>query len=122
MTNKPKVICLGEALLDRLGPSGEDPATAPLHKCYDRPGGAPANVACALARLGTPSALISRLGTDETGESLVKLLTKRGVGLEGCSEMKRARLALYWFTVKLMGNAFSRDLLVIEDRGSPTKP
>lgn len=82
------MICLGEALLDRLGPCGENPATAPLHKCDDKPGGAAANVACALARLGTPSALIGRLGADETGESFVKLLNRRGVGLEGLQRDK----------------------------------
>ena len=50
----PRVLCLGEALVDRLGPPGGDPATD--LPCDDRLGGAPANVACGLARLGTPAA------------------------------------------------------------------
>jgi len=75
----PQVICLGEALVDRLGPLGGDPATAPAQQCDDRLGGAPANVACALARLGTPAALAGRLGSDAIGEALRQLLLGRGV-------------------------------------------
>ncbi|MBM5784048.1 MAG: carbohydrate kinase [Cyanobacteria bacterium K_DeepCast_35m_m1_288] len=75
----PQVICLGEALVDRLGPLGGDPATTPAQQCDDRLGGAPANVACALARLGTPAALAGRLGSDAIGEALRQLLLGRGV-------------------------------------------
>ena len=75
----PQVICLGEALVDRLGPLGGDPATAPADQCDDRLGGAPANVACALARLGTPAALVGRLGRDAIGEAFRQLLLGRGV-------------------------------------------
>jgi len=78
-----KVICLGEALVDRLGPLGGDPATAAPADCDDRLGGAPANVACALARLGTPSAFIGRLGADGIGASFSELLSDRGVDLRG---------------------------------------
>ncbi|MED5164654.1 MAG: carbohydrate kinase, partial [Cyanobacteriota bacterium] len=43
-SNEPEVICLGEALVDRLGPLGGDPAVdQPVENCL---GGAPANVAC----------------------------------------------------------------------------
>jgi len=77
------VICLGEALVDRLGPLGGDPASAPLDQCDDRLGGAPANVACALARLGTPSAFVGRLGPDGIAESFVRLMQQRGVDLRG---------------------------------------
>jgi len=75
----PQVICLGEALVDRLGPLGGDPATAPAQQCDDRLGGAPANLACALARLGTPAALAGRLGSDAIGEAFRQLLLGRGV-------------------------------------------
>jgi fructokinase len=75
----PQVICLGEALVDRLGPLGGDPASAPAEQCDDRLGGAPANVACALARLGTPAALVGRLGRDAIGEAFRQLLLGRGV-------------------------------------------
>jgi len=79
----PQVLCLGEALVDRLGPLGGDPATAAPAECDDRLGGAPANVACALARLGTPVAFIGRLGLDGIGDSFRELLADRGVDLRG---------------------------------------
>lgn len=73
----PLVLCLGEALVDRLGPPGGDPAgPGPVD---DRLGGAPANVACALARLGTPSAFLGRLGCDAIGEAFQGLFAARGV-------------------------------------------
>jgi len=75
------VICLGEALVDRLGPLGGDPASAPADLCDDRLGGAPANVACALARIGTPSAFVGRLGPDGIAESFVRLMQQRDVDL-----------------------------------------
>jgi len=73
------VLCLGEALIDRVGPPGGDPQTEPA-SCDDRPGGAPANVACALARLGTASAFVGRLGRDAKGAELAQLFAARGVG------------------------------------------
>ena len=74
----PQVICLGEALLDRLGPRGGDPAGDPA-ACEDRLGGAPANAASALGRLGTPSAFVGRLGRDAIGTAVADLLAARGV-------------------------------------------
>jgi fructokinase len=73
----PQVLCLGEALVDRLGPPGGDPARD--LPCDDRLGGAPANVACALARLGTASAFVGRLGRDAIGAAFAELFAARGV-------------------------------------------
>jgi fructokinase len=79
----PLVLCLGEALVDRLGPLGGDPASAPAGDCDDRLGGAPANVACALARLGRQAAFLGRLGRDPAGEALAALFRARGVDTSG---------------------------------------
>ena len=71
------ILCLGEALVDRLGPPGGDPANdAPVD---DRLGGAPANVACGLARLGTPVAFAGRLGQDAIGDAFAVLFADRGI-------------------------------------------
>ena len=77
----PRVLCLGEALLDRLGPPGGDPAADT--SCDDRLGGAPANVACALGRLGTSSAFLGRLGGDSIGAAFGELFAARGVDTTG---------------------------------------
>ena len=77
MAPSPVVVCLGEALVDRLGPPGGDPAhDLPVD---DRLGGAPANVACGLARLGTPVAFVGRLGRDAIGDAFAVLFTDRGI-------------------------------------------
>ena len=71
------VVCFGEALIDRLGPPGGDPAVD--RPVDDRLGGAPANVACGLARLGTPTAFAGRLGQDAIGEAFSRLFAERGL-------------------------------------------
>ena len=71
------VVCLGEALVDRLGPPGGDPAIdGPVD---DRLGGAPANVACGLARLGSDAAFLGRLGADAIGDRFATLFRQRAV-------------------------------------------
>ena len=79
--NPPRVVCLGEALVDRLGSLGGDPALD--QPVDDRLGGAPANVACGLARLGTPVSFFGRLGLDLIGEQFVQLFQQRGVDSSG---------------------------------------
>jgi fructokinase len=77
----PAVICIGEALVDRLGPLGGDPSVGgPVD---DRLGGAPANVACGLARLGTPVGFFGCLGDDLIGEQFSALFQHRGVESSG---------------------------------------
>ena len=73
------VVCLGEALIDRLGPPGGDPAVD--QPVDDRLGGAPANVACGLARLGSSAAFAGRLGQDAIGNAFVELFRTRGLDL-----------------------------------------
>ncbi|BAY87441.1 PfkB protein [Calothrix parasitica NIES-267] len=80
--SNPRVLCLGEilydVLADQLGRSVEN-----VDSWTSYPGGAPANVACALVKLGTPSAFIGAVGEDESGKSLVKLLEEVGVDTDG---------------------------------------
>lgn len=74
----PQVVCLGEALIDRIFDrrEGQRPEV-PFWS--DHPGGAPANVAAALAKLGTPSALVACLGTDPQGQQVEAALQEAGV-------------------------------------------
>ena len=75
----PEVICCGEALVDRLGPPGGDPAQGG----EDYLGGAPANVCCGLARLGTSTGFLGRLGRDGIGAAFARLFQERGVDQQG---------------------------------------
>ena len=81
--DKPaRVICLGEILFDCLADDlGKSVAEVSSWTPY--PGGAPANVACALVKLGTPSAFIGCVGKDEKGRELVQLLQSIGVSTSG---------------------------------------
>jgi len=75
------VIAIGEALIDRLGPPGGDPSTdLPVIDCF---GGAPANVACALSRLGVNVSFIGSLGNDDFGKDFKNLMIQRGINIHG---------------------------------------
>jgi fructokinase len=78
----PRVLCLGEMLFDlladQLGRSLEQ-----VESWTPYPGGAPANVACALVKLGTPAGFVGCVGQDEAGDTLVKLLQDIGVDSAG---------------------------------------
>ncbi len=76
-----QVLCIGEALIDRLGPLGSIEVLA--NESEDRFGGAPANVACALAKLGSEVSLIGAIGNDLIGQNFQDLLDERGVSIEG---------------------------------------
>ncbi|MEG4093085.1 carbohydrate kinase [Microcoleus sp. Pol12B4] len=78
----PRVLCLGELLFDCLadkpGVSLEE-----VESWTAYPGGAPANVACALVKLGTAAGFIGAVGGDELGNSLVQVLQEVGVNITG---------------------------------------
>ncbi|NJM69284.1 MAG: carbohydrate kinase [Scytonema sp. RU_4_4] len=80
--SNPRVLCLGEVLFDRLADQlGRRLEEVESWTAY--PGGAPANVACALVKLGTPVAFIGCVGEDAPGDELVELLQKVGVDTTG---------------------------------------
>jgi len=72
---KKKVICIGEALIDRIRNKSNQGFT-------DFLGGAPANVACALRKLKIDSIFIGSLGSDEYGKKFIKQFNKLDVNLD----------------------------------------
>jgi fructokinase len=76
--NLPLVICLGEILQDLLAEqSDRSIAEVTSWKAYT--GGAPANVATALVKLGTDTAFIGCVGRENLGKDSIALLTSLGV-------------------------------------------
>jgi fructokinase len=82
IVTNPRVLCLGEILWDCWADqSGQSAAEVSSWTRY--PGGAPANVACALTKLGTPAGFIGCVGEDAAGTELVKLLQTLRVNIAG---------------------------------------
>ena len=72
---KKKVICLGEALIDRIRNKSNQGFS-------DFLGGAPANVACALRKLKIDSTFIGSLGNDDNGKKFIKHFNELEVNLD----------------------------------------
>jgi len=72
---KKKVICVGEALIDRIRNKSNQVFT-------DFLGGAPANVACALRKLKIDSIFIGSLGSDNYGKKFITQFNELDVNLD----------------------------------------
>ena len=72
---KKKIVCVGEALIDRIRNKSNFGFT-------DFLGGAPANVACALSKLKIDSIFIGCLGTDHFGERFISKFNDLDVNLD----------------------------------------
>lgn len=76
----PDITAIGEILID-LTQTGVNEAGVPVLAA--NPGGAPANVAVAAARLGAGAAFIGKVGADGLGAYLTHVLRENGVDLSG---------------------------------------
>ena len=75
-----RVFCIGELLIDFVAENQD----SNLSKAFDftkKAGGAPANVACAIAKLGGKSSFIGCVGEDPFGEFLLDVLKNEGVDI-----------------------------------------
>ncbi|GJU25670.1 probable fructokinase-6, chloroplastic [Tanacetum coccineum] len=101
-TDESLVVCFGEMLIDFVPTiNGLALAEAPAFK--KAPGGAPANVAVGIARLGGSSAFIGKVGEDEFGYMLADILKENNVNNEGMRFDPGARTALAFVTLKKDG-------------------
>lgn len=96
------IVSFGEMLIDFVPTvSGVSLAEAPGF--LKAPGGAPANVAIAVSRLGGKAAFVGKLGDDEFGHMLAGILRENGVVDEGINFDKGARTALAFVTLRADG-------------------
>ena len=71
------IITIGELLIDMIG---QEQTRLDKMKVFKRfPGGAPANVAVGIARLGGRVGMITRVGNDFFGDFLISKLRREGV-------------------------------------------
>lgn len=118
---KGKIICFGELLIDFVPTeNGVSLAEAPAFK--KAPGGAPANVAAGLAKLGQNAAFLGKVGDDEFGRMLAQVLEDAGVDTSLMSFDTNARTALAFVTLTANGEREfmfyrhpSADMLLTED-------
>jgi fructokinase len=98
----PEVVCFGEALVDFFPPV----PGVPLVDCevfHRHLGGAPANVAVGLARLGVRTGLMTLVGPDEFGDFLRSRLQHRGVDVRGIGTHRSAKTGVTFVSVALDG-------------------
>lgn len=78
----PRLVALGEALIDVV-PATPGASLADDGLLQPWPGGAPANVAVAAAKLGAISSFVGAVGSDAFGARLRRVLTAAGVDVSG---------------------------------------
>lgn len=74
------VFCVGEALIDFVAEK-QGSNLSEVHTFTKKPGGAPANAACAIAKLGGKSTFIGCVGDDPFGAFLLKVLKDNHVDI-----------------------------------------
>lgn len=93
------VVAFGEVLIDMMAPDAVDLQSAT--EFLPAPGGAPANVAVAAARLGARTGFVGAVGDDPFGRLLGSVLQAEGIDLSGLRTVQqRTTLA---FVAKNMG-------------------
>jgi len=98
----PDVVTLGELLIDFVSTqSGVSLIEAPAFQ--KAPGGAPANVAVGLSRLGISSGFIGKVGEDDFGHFLAQTLQQEGVDITGLRYSPQARTMLAFVSVAADG-------------------
>lgn len=96
------VASFGEMLIDFV-PTEAGVSLAEATVFLKAPGGAPANVAIAVTRLGGRSAFVGKLGDDEFGRMLAAILRENGVSDSGVVFDASARTALAFVTLRADG-------------------
>ncbi|MBU2882737.1 carbohydrate kinase [Psychrosphaera sp. B3R10] len=90
-----KVICFGEALIDMLSTEPE--------KFTQYPGGAPANAAVAVSKLGGNAIFCGMLGNDTFGNYLFNKFVEYGVEINYVAWTLKAKTALAFVTLDASG-------------------
>jgi len=101
MNKSSKIVCFGEALIDMLAQPSPIPDVP--HTFLPFAGGAPANVAVAVARLGGNGAFVGALGEDMFGDFLLQSLVDAGVASDGVVRTDEARTGLAFVALDARG-------------------
>lgn len=111
---QPRVVCLGEILIDFV-------STERARRLADAPafekaaGGAPANVAAGVAKLGVASAFLGKVGADPFGGYLAETMQRAGVDISGLVFDATARTTLAFVSLAADGD---RDFVFYRNPGA----
>ena len=94
-----KVIAIGEALIDFI-PHEKGRALNNVENFLRGPGGAPLNVAAAVANLGGKSQMLTKLGQDGFGDAILNEVKPLGVDVSRISRTKEANTALAFVSLR----------------------
>lgn len=94
-----KVISIGEALIDFI-PEEKGVALKDVSSFLRIPGGAPLNVAAAVAKLGGRSQMLTKLGEDGFGDAILEEVKHLGVDVSRVGRTKKANTALAFVSLK----------------------
>jgi fructokinase len=97
-----EVVCVGDLLIDFV-PTATGTGLADAPAFVKAPGGAAANVAVGLARLGVTSAFIGMVGDDPFGHFLAETLRAAGVDTGPLRFTSKARTALAFVSLRADG-------------------
>lgn len=100
MEKKFDVVALGEILIDFTF-AGKSEAGKNIFE--ENPGGAPANCACAVSKLGGKSAFIGMTGEDSFGKDLKNVLEELGVSTQGMCTTEKQHTTLAFVTLDESG-------------------
>ncbi len=98
----PDIIALGELLIDFV-PTASGVTLVEAPAFIKAPGGAPANVAVGLARLGVASGFVGQVGDDAFGHFLAQTLRENGVDVSALRFSTEARTALAFVSLRADG-------------------
>lgn len=93
------LFSIGEILIDFI-PHQKGIALKDVDSFTRVPGGAPANVAAAVAKFGGTASLITKVGQDAFGDFLLEQLTKAGVRTDKIARTKEANTGLAFVSLR----------------------
>ncbi len=96
------VVCLGELLIDFVAMQ-HGVSVGDAYSFQKAPGGAPANVAVAVSRLGQDSAFLGQVGDDPFGHHLAEVMDSEGVDISGLRFSTQARTMLAFVSLTAEG-------------------
>lgn len=111
------LLAFGEILIDFVG-TQTGYALAQSEQFQRCAGGAPANVAVGVRRLGRASGIIAKVGMDPFGDYLVQTLEQEGVHTTGMARSSHARTTLAFVSVESDGE---RDFTFFRHPGADTQ-